>query len=242
MTRSIALPAHMKSVAEEELVLLRCLHSLLPAHKHRPSLTLLTRNELVTVARELLDDESWPTFLGIASRGSEGREADVFVSFPMPCYRDLTTASEAETVAEMCLREGSGSLWSSAREVLRCLSFEEDPRDIANGQVFRMGLCCKGGILGVAKHSWRHVAAARLLNAAVLATCRDHQWTSLSVNLNNKAALHVDKTMPRAIVCSLVSLTIAMESCLWRIAWAGAWFRREQFACVVVPMTPALLQ
>ncbi|CAE7246642.1 unnamed protein product, partial [Symbiodinium sp. CCMP2456] len=103
-------------VADEELELLRCLRSFLPVHKHQPSFTLLTRNELVTVARELLDDESWSVFNGVASRGSEGQEAEVFVSFPPPCYRDITTASEAEKVAEMCLREGSGSLWSSARE------------------------------------------------------------------------------------------------------------------------------
>ena len=103
-------------------------------------------------------------------------------AFPLPCLRAVDVVTEAEALAESFLQEGSGSLWSAVREVVRCLPFEDDGREVADGRVFRLGLYCKGGFMGVSKTSWSHVASGRLLNAADLTTFRGHHWTSLSIN------------------------------------------------------------
>ena len=60
------------------------------------------------------------------------------------------------------------------------LEYEQDFRDIAQGFVFRSGLYSKGGITGLAKQSWRHVATSRLLNALIADTLapRRSMWTN----------------------------------------------------------------
>ncbi|OLP81343.1 hypothetical protein AK812_SmicGene38125 [Symbiodinium microadriaticum] len=172
MPVSLCLPEHMQVVANEELVLLQKLRSLTPQHRQHPSLTLLTRNEIFKMARELLDGESWGSFCEFAFQLSQSSGHDGIIAFPLPCLHAVDAVTDAEALAESFLQEGSGSLWSAVREVVRCLPFEEDGREVAEGRVFRLGLYCKGGFMGVSKTSWSHVAVGRLLNAAVLTTFR----------------------------------------------------------------------
>ena len=192
MPVSLCLPEHMQ-VANEELALLQKLRALTPYHRQHPSLTLLTRNEIFRFARELLEGESWQSFCEFACQLSQSLGHDGIIAFPPPCMRALDVVTEAEALAESFLQEGSGSLWSAVREVVRCLPFEDDGREVADGRVFRLGLYCKGGFMGVSKTSWSHVAVGRLLNAAVLTTFRGHHWTSLSINKDNRTSPHQDR-------------------------------------------------
>ena len=125
--------------------------------------------------------------LPIGLRGSSRMNAS---RFPSPLYLAATT--KAEALAEAFLREGAGCLWSAVREVVRALEYEADPRDIATGLVFRLGLYSKGGITGITRQYWRHVAASRLLNALVALTLDTHRWNAISVNMDNATAVHVD--------------------------------------------------
>ena len=145
------------------------------------------------MARELLDGESWGSFCEFAFQLSQSSGHDGIIAFPLPCLHAVDAVTDAEALAESFLQEGSGSLWSAVREVVRCLPFEEDGREVAEGRVFRLGLYCKGGFMGVSKTSWSHVAVGRLLNAAVLTTFRGHHWTSLSINKDNRTLPHYDR-------------------------------------------------
>ncbi|CAE7363353.1 unnamed protein product [Symbiodinium sp. KB8] len=193
MPVSLCLPEHMQVVANEELALLQKLRSLTPHHRQHPSLTLLTRNEIFRMARELLDGESWRSFCEFAFQLSQSSGHDGIIAFPLPCLRAVDAVTEAEALAESFLQEGSGFLWSAVREVVRCLPFEDDGREVADGRVFRLGLYCKGGFMGDSKTSWSYVAVGRLINAAVLTTFRGHHWTSLSINKDNRTSPHQDR-------------------------------------------------
>ena len=216
MSCALSLPVHMQAVAEEERQLLQYLHLKVPAHRCHPSLTLLTRNEIIAMARELMLPGDWTSFCAYIYVDEIARSAqrDSIIGFPAPSYMALTNMPEAETLAEHFLQEGSGSLWSAVREVTRCLQFEEDPREVAQGQTFRLGLCSKGGILGVTRTTKTHVSVSKLLNAAVLSTYRQHRWTSLSVNLNNGLEPHHDRgNAPGSSL--LIGLTHHRDGGLW---------------------------
>ena len=121
MPVSLCLPEHMQVVANEEMALLQKLRSLTPHHRQHPSLTLLTRNEIFRMARELLDGESWRSFCEFAFQLSQRSGHDGIIAFPLPCLRAVDAVTDAEALAESFLQEGSGSLWSAVREVVRCL-------------------------------------------------------------------------------------------------------------------------
>ena len=112
-------------MADEELNLLCKLRQLLPSHRHHLSFLLLTRNEILKVARETLSVDEWTAFYEFADQLALSIDNDGIVG----CLRDIEGPSEAELLADFFLREGSGSLWSAAREVARCLTFEDDSRD-----------------------------------------------------------------------------------------------------------------
>ena len=105
------------------------LRQLLPSHRHHLSFLLLTRNEILKVAREMLSVDEWTAFYEFADQLTLSIDNDGIVGSPPPCLRDIEGPSEAELLADFFLREGSGSLWSAAREVARCLTFEDDSRD-----------------------------------------------------------------------------------------------------------------
>ncbi|OLQ10962.1 hypothetical protein AK812_SmicGene5292 [Symbiodinium microadriaticum] len=122
---------------------------------------LRTRNEIFKMARELLDGVSWGSFCEFAFQLSQSSGHDGIIAFPLPCLRAVDAVTDAEALAESFL--------------------QEDGREVAEGRVFRLGLYCKGGFMGVSKTSWSHVAVGRLLNAAVLTTFRGDFliWASL---------------------------------------------------------------
>ena len=222
MAQPLSLPAHMAAVADEERAILEVLGSLLPAERSlRPAISLATRNELVMEAKDLLDEESWTRFLMQLEHLDAVALANCIVAFPPPCYGNPGTC--AEQLAEAFLLEGAGSLWSAVREVVRALEFEQDHRESASGATFRLGLYSKGGILGVAKHSWRHVATSRILNAAILSICGSHTWTSLSINMDNGMGIHLDKhNAPGRSL--LVGLSHHTQGELWVKQYGGpAW-------------------
>ncbi|CAE7946904.1 unnamed protein product [Symbiodinium sp. KB8] len=196
-------------------------HEGVPVPISTPAISLATRNELVLEAKDLLDAEAWRQFLMKMEHLHAVALANCIVTFPPPCYADPATC--AEQLAETFLLEGAGSLWSAVREVVRALEFEQDHRDSANGATFRLGLYSKGGILGVARNSWRHVATCRLLNAAILSICGSHTWTSISVNMDNGMGIHLDKhNAPGRSL--LVGLSHHTQGELWVKQYGGpAW-------------------
>ena len=214
MSCALSLPVHMQAVAEEERQLLQNLHVKVPAHRCHPSFTLLTRNEIIAMARELMLPDDWASFCAYVDEIARSAQRECIIGFPAPRYVALTQMPEAETLAEHFLQEGSGSLWSAVREVTRCLQFEDDPREVAQGQTFRLGLCSKGGILGMTRNTKTHISVSKLLNAAVLSTYRQHRWTSLSVNLNNGLEPHHDRgNAPGSSL--LIGLTHHRDGGLW---------------------------
>ena len=214
MSCTLCLPVHMQTVAEEERQLLQYLHRKVPAHRCHPSLTLLTRNEIIALARELLLQDDWVSFCAYVDELARSVQQDCIIGFPSPSYVELAQVPEAEKLAEQFLQEGSGSLWSAVREATRCLHFEDDPREVAQGQTFRLGLCSKGDILGMTRNTKTHVSVCKLLNAAVLSTYRQHKWTSLSVNLNNGLEPHQARgNAPGTSL--LMGLTHHREGGLW---------------------------
>ena len=133
---------------------------------------------------------AWDDFVYFAEWLAQQLQDDCITIFPSPLYLDATT--KAEVLAEYFLREGAGCLWSAVREVVRALEYEADPREIATGQVFRLGLYSKGGVTGITRQSWRHVATSRLLNALIASTLDSRRWNAISVNMDNATAVHVD--------------------------------------------------
>ncbi|CAE7568825.1 unnamed protein product [Symbiodinium microadriaticum] len=102
-------------------------------------------------------------------------------------------ASRAETIAHAFLTEGTCSLWSAVREVVRDLGYAADRRIIADGYIFRLGLYNKGGLVGLTSETKHHRAVCQLLNTLVIATLGTHRWTSLSVNMNCSTEVHKDQ-------------------------------------------------
>ena len=194
MTMVLALPRHMSVVAEEEFILLLHLRSLVGlARTLRPALSFLTRNEILQEAREVLTEEDLQQYVVFADRLARTLDGESLANFPPPHYGAPQPLSEAEALAVQFLQEGSGSLWTAIREVARCLDFEEDARPHASGLSFRLGLYCKGGLVGLTKSSRGHCAAARLLNMAILKILPTHTWTTLSIHLDDMTMPHCDK-------------------------------------------------
>ena len=108
MSCALSLPVHMQAVAEEERQLLQYLHQKVPAHRCHPSLTLLTRNEIIALARELLLQDDWASFCAYVDELARSVQQDCIMGFPAPSYVELTQVPEAETLAEQFLQEGSG--------------------------------------------------------------------------------------------------------------------------------------
>ena len=191
MSIALELPRCVQVIAYEEAQLILQLRSLLPRDAAISSdIAMLTRNELLHEAQRLLPSDAWADFVCFADWLTRQLQDECITSFPSPLYLAATT--KAEALAEAFLREGAGCLWSAVREVVRALEYEADPRDIATGLVFRLGLYSKGGITGITRQSWRHVAASRLLNALVALTLDTHRWNAISVNMDNATAVHVD--------------------------------------------------
>ena len=160
--------------------------------ERRPALTLLTRNEILQEAQELLEGEDRERFIDFSDRLSRTLDGESIIPFPAP-FILADPLTEAEALAEQYLSEGSGSLWSALRMVARCLDYETDTRQHAGGLSFRLGLYNKGGLMGLTKQSRRHYSVARLFNAAIAHVLSTHTWTTLSVNLDNMTVPHYDR-------------------------------------------------
>ncbi|CAE7783375.1 unnamed protein product [Symbiodinium sp. CCMP2592] len=213
MPLALELPVHMQAVALEEMALLKLLKDMLHDQTQLPAdVTLATRNELIEMAQKHMHPEDLPYFLRCADMQPTFEDHDGIIDFPLPV--GLQPCTVAEELAEQHLQEGSGSLWNAARMVARTLQFENDPRDIANGCTFRLGLFCKGGITGLAKSSTHHVAASRLFNQVVREVAPDHTWTSLSISVDNGTTPHVDSNNTSE-TSLLVGLTHHSAGHLW---------------------------
>ena len=151
--------------------------------ERRPVLTLLTRNEILQEAQELLEGEDRERFIAFSGRLSRTLDGDSIITFPAP-FILADPLTEAEAMAEQYLCEGSGSLWSALRMVARCLDYETDTRQHAGGLSFRLGLT---------KQSRRHYSVARLFNAAIAHVLSTHTWTTMSVDLDNMTVPHYDR-------------------------------------------------
>ncbi|CAE7281246.1 unnamed protein product [Symbiodinium sp. CCMP2592] len=191
MHRIVALPEHVCAVAQEEIQLLCALRDLIPSTEGvRPSITMATCNEIAQEAQLTLPPNARAKFFAYVERMSQHQVHHGLTRLPNPVK--LRPRNDAEVIAQAFLEEGTGSLWSAAREVARALSFDHDPREAANGRTLRLGLYSKGGITGLAKPSGHHLAVSRIFNALIREILPQHCWTSLSVNLNNHTAPHYD--------------------------------------------------
>ena len=181
---SIELPSHIQYAALEEILLLQALRNLYQPRQLDPCFALFTRNELVYAAAHLLTEPELSTFLRYTDQLARSLHADTLVQLPPPGMELCRGASRAETIAHAFLTEGTCSLWSAVREVVRDLGYAADRRIIADGYIFRLGLYNKGGLVGLTSETKHHRAVCQLLNTLVIATLGTHRWTSLSVNMN----------------------------------------------------------
>ena len=190
---SIELPSHIQYAALEEILLLQVLRNLYQPSRLDPCFALFTRNELVYAAAHLLPEPELSTFLRYTDQLARCLQADTLVQLPPPGMELCRGASRAETIAHAFLTEGTCSLWSAVREVVRDLGYAADRRIIADGYIFRLGLYNKGGLVGLTSETKHHRAVCQLLNTLVIATLGTHRWTSLSVNMNCSTEVHKDQ-------------------------------------------------
>ena len=143
------------------------------------------------------------------------------VHYPEPYYVDPQSSTEAEAIADAHLCEGTGSLWSAVRETVRSLPFQADPRPIAGGKCINFGLYNKGGLVGITRDTRSHMAVCRLLGAAILAIKPKHQWTTITVGLENSTCIHLDRGNSEFHPSLLVGLTHHSGGELWLQDAAG---------------------
>ena len=164
---SIELPRHLQYAALEEALLLQALRNLYQPRQLDPSFALYTRNELVYAAMHLLAEPELSVFIPYADELAQSLHADVLVKLPLPSIELCRGASRAEALAHAFLMEGTCSLWSGVREVIRDLGYAADRRIIADGYIFRLGLYNKGGLVGLTSETKSHKTVCQLLNTLV---------------------------------------------------------------------------
>jgi len=147
------------------------------------------------------------------------------VSLPPPVASLPEWSSRAETLAHAYMEEGRAALWIAAREVVRDLDYEPDPRGIATGDSVRLGLYNKGGLVGLASATKTHSSICKLLNLLVVAIRSEHRWTSLSINRNCRTDVHKDQG--NADEEHLPSMLIGL--CTMQTASCGCSTRMAQF-------------
>ena len=156
-------------------------------------LSMCTRNEIVCAAQHMLTGQQREQFLIYAEQLACAICAETIVALPPPMLETPPTMSRAERLARLFLQEGSASLWSTVREVVRDLGYAEDMRAISSGYIFRLGMYNKGGLSGLTSETKRHPCVCRLINQLILSTLSTHAWTSISVNMNCGTEVHKDQ-------------------------------------------------
>ncbi|CAE7393278.1 rpsF [Symbiodinium necroappetens] len=185
----------MQDVALEERLLLNAYRQLLgeaAAAACPPALVMASRNDLVSYACRTLPEAEQRVLLDYADSLARRFSSTGIERYPLP-LRCAEKPTEAEDRAHAHLLEGSGSLWVALRDVIVALDFGADGRPIAEGHVFYLGSYCKGGAVGVCRHTRYHGNVCRLLNAALQAICPDFAWSTLAVSLNNGVKVHTDR-------------------------------------------------
>ena len=150
-------------------------------------------NEIVYAASHILKNHYHELFLAYADQLATSFRDEVVVSLPPPVTSLPEWSSRAETLAHAYMEEGRAALWIAAREVVRDLDYEPDPRGIATGDSVRLGLYNKGGLVGLASATKTHSSICKLLNLLVVAIRSEHRWTSLSINRNCRTDVHKDQ-------------------------------------------------
>ena len=213
----------MKLVAMEEAAILDMLWTLLPPEIQLPPLqqSPLPKHELVCLAQSALTPPAFERMLQLLDDLAVELTGATNVHYPEPFYVDPQRSTEAEAIADSHLCEATGSLWSAARETVRSLPFQADPRPIAGGKCINFGLYNKGGLVGITRDTRSHMAVCRLLGAAILAIKPTHQWTTITVGLENSTCIHLDRGNSEFHPSLLVGLTHHSGGELWMQDAAG---------------------
>ncbi|CAE7224617.1 unnamed protein product [Symbiodinium sp. CCMP2592] len=188
MTASaVELPGHLYLAALEEQLLLgayRRLSGTSVGDLCPPAATMATRNDLIALAHKHLCDVA---ALDSAITGQ------VIVDLPRPIGAMDDAAPPAEQLAWHTLSEAKGSVWAAVRSVVQLLRWDKDPRAFANGQSFTLGLFAKGGLRGLTRATPHHANVCRLLNHMVSEVLPLHEWTSLTLTLDDVCEPHLDR-------------------------------------------------
>ncbi|CAE7263199.1 unnamed protein product [Symbiodinium sp. CCMP2592] len=154
---------------------------------------MATRNDLIALAHRHLSDVELRPFLLYAEALDTAITGQVIVDLPRPIGALDDTAPPAEQLAWHTLSEERGSVWAAARSVVQLLRWDTDPRAFANGRSFTLGLFAKGGLRGLTRSTQYHANVCRLLNHMVSDVLPLHEWTSLTLTLDDMCEPYVDR-------------------------------------------------
>ncbi|CAE7872675.1 unnamed protein product [Symbiodinium necroappetens] len=220
MVKFLSLPHDVYADMLECHLLLSCCTALLRQQEAQPceGLGMMARSDLFVYAKEELDQASYEAFVNYSIQLSERVGAKISAITPPPMSLPSQHHSQAEILAWQILTNGSGSVWEAVRLVASMLRFEPPRQRMMQSDTqamsFHLGICARGGLVGVCKDTLTHRNVCRLLCFYVQHLCTGHRFTSISINRNYLAPAHRDlQNGPEENL--IVSLSLHDEGGLW---------------------------
>jgi len=221
MVEACPLPRDVYSDSLEEFLLFRSLcymYGQQTTEALPPSLSMISRNDLLQEARQRLWPENLQSFMLYAEQLSYSLGTWPLSALPPPIWRENRRPPAAEICARNLLEEGQGSLWSAVRQVICHIEFE-DPRQNfmaqdARARSFSLGVYARQAFVGLCKATPLHPNVCRLLCRFISHVCPSHRWTSLAVHVNYRAPPHTDQhNGPQRSL--IMALSLNDEGGLW---------------------------
>ncbi|CAE7690466.1 Ovostatin [Symbiodinium sp. CCMP2592] len=259
MIHEVDLPPAVYADMLEGCLLHEALHRLMretPERAERaeravPSIaSIVDRNTLLLMARDLLDEESYVEFgyyadeLCSSIQGKwdrvfpyappvEEEEERTLAGEPAGTRRNAHPASAAERVAVDHLGSIHGSYWGAVRDVVAKLPFTSANRSCHErpGQVFFVGAYGHHRYTGLHASTLLLPSACKLLCAFIQYVCPKLQWTTIMVSRNTQLEPHVD-AQNAALPSMIMGLSFFQGGQLWIKDPTGCHFE-EVKGCLV---------